>query len=166
MDMNKREAIDKVVEITIYPDDLLQSIRKWLRGNGEVTFSNDSDVFYKARVDSVKEIIGATNEKVASITFKCQPSGYLHSGQNIITINSKGATLFNNEEDSEPYFKVYGNGIGFLWVNSNKIILDLDGYIEIDSELKESWKDSLPKPFIGSFPVFKQGANTITWGAT
>lgn len=165
IDKNRRKPTTKVVSGVLINEDNKYIVRDWLKGSGKLMLSNDEGVFYKASIIKPPLFPDHWNKGWnIEIEFLCQPYGYLPEGQNTITINTKGTEIHNSYEDSQPYFKIIGSGNVDLFINSNKIILDLDGYIEIDSELKESWKDSLPKPFIGSFPVFKQGANTITWG--
>lgn len=163
IDENKRETIEKEVVITVFPDDHLEQIKRWLKGDGRITFSNEPDVFYIGRVESVRKFEGATNEKVSTITFKCQPWAYLFSGDNKITIDTKNTKIINNEEESKPLIKAFGSGKIDLFINSNKYVLDIVNEITIDSELMESWEDNNAKPIKGGFPSLKSGENNIYW---
>lgn len=164
VDKGRRKPVTKVVSGVLLNGNNKYIVRDWLKGNGKLMLSNDEGVFYKASIIEAPIFTDHWSKGWnIDIEFLCQPYGYLHEGQNTITINTKGTEIHNNYEESQPYFKITGSGKVDLFINNNKIILDLDEYVEIDSELKESWKNSLPKPFKGSFPVFKQGVNTITW---
>lgn len=165
MDMGRREAMEKPFQITVYPDDHLQAIRRWLRGSGNITFSNEPDVFYKGRFESIKEVEGATKEKVVPLVFKCEPWGYLHRGQQKITMDTRNTIIYNEEEDSRPLIKIYGNGPVDLVINNDRTKVDVDGYVEIDSELRECYKDLVGVPIETKWSkmVLKSGENNITW---
>ena len=69
---------------------------------------------------------------------------------------------------SKPYLKIYGNGIGTLMIQSgmsNKIWqLEIDDYIEIDSEKMNCYKGTQlrnDKVSGDGFPMFEKGENSI-----
>lgn len=163
IDNNKRKPVDKVVTFTIYPDEYLEYIKNWLQGSGKLIFSNEPDVYYIARIDSVREYEGATNEKVATVSFKCQPFAYLHGGDEVITITSKNKKLFNKGETSKPIIKVYGSGAIDLIVNDDINKFTITNDVEIDSELQESYTTGGRVSIKGKFPQFKAGENNISW---
>ena len=72
---------------------------------------------------------------------------------------------------SKPHIKVYGSGEGTLTLqsashNSTWKFLELDGYLEIDSEQMNFYKDSEPKNDTVSgdgFPLLYPGENTVSF---
>ena len=72
---------------------------------------------------------------------------------------------------SKPYIKVYGSGEGTLTIqaashNSTWKFLELDGYLEIDSEQMNFYKDDEPKNDTVSsdgFPLLYPGENTVSF---
>ena len=72
---------------------------------------------------------------------------------------------------SKPYIKVYGSGEGTLTIqaashNSTWKFLELDSYLEIDSEQMNFYKDTMPKNDLvegSGFPVLYPGENTVSF---
>lgn len=161
---NRKPPIDKTIEFTVFPDDYMAQIKSWLKGSGRLILSNDSDVYYNAKIQSIREYWGVNNEKIGVATFICQPYGYLHTGDNSITVTTKDTKLYNpTEESSKPIIKIYGSGAVDLIINNKIHKFNIDEYVEVDSELMESYKDTLPVTFTGDFPILSPGENNLTW---
>lgn len=160
---DRKTFLEKEIEISIYDDTNIHYIKQWLKGSGDLILANEPDVFYKSRIQTIRDFEEVSKHGPVSLVFRCQPYGYLHSGQNKIIVDVEDTILYNSGEETKPYFKVSGNGLVDLFINNDKIILDIDEYVEIDSELMESWKDTVNKPFIGKFPTFANGENIISW---
>lgn len=160
---DRRKPIEKIVEFTIFPDDYLEQIKRWLKGNGRLILSNEPGVYFNTRIQSVREYWGVDREKVSAVTFICQPWAYLHSGDNIITITTKDTKIYNPEETSKPLIKIYGTGLVDLIINSKIHKFNINEYVEVDSELKESYKGTSLVTFTGDFPELIPGENNITW---
>lgn len=132
----------------------------------------------------------------ATIEFNCRPQRFLKSGDRIVNFiksrysvedSSKQLVLdstsknvegfiepnryLNNPTNhaSSPIIKVYGNGAGEIQVGDNIItILSVNGYLVIDSELMEVYKDetncnSKVKFSLNSFPKLRPGINDISF---
>ena len=102
------------------------------------------------------------------LTFNCKPYRYRKDGEVIIERSggSDTAPVYNPEEiSSSPYIRISGSGSGDLIVNSNKwTITDVQGYIEIDSELMNAYKGTLlqnHKVKGDGFPTLIPGKNQI-----
>ena len=162
----RKVPIDKPIEITVYPDDHLTQIKKWLKGDGKLILSNEPEVYFKARINSIREFWGVDIEKVSSIIFKCQPWAYLLTGENTITITIKDTIINNPEETSKPLIKIYGSGPVDLIINSNIHKFNIDEYVTVDSELMEAYKETSLVTFTGDFPELKPGDNIISWDGT
>lgn len=132
----------------------------------------------------------------ATIEFNCKPQRFLKSGDRVvifaknrydikdsekqIILDSSGNSVegfmepqryLNNptRHPSSPIIKVFGNGEGEIQVGDNLItILSVSGYLVIDSELMEVYKDennynSKVKFSLNSFPKLRPGINDISF---
>ncbi|CAG7839644.1 hypothetical protein CLOHAE12215_01057 [Clostridium haemolyticum] len=62
--------------------------------------------------------------------------------------------------------KVYGSGDIKLKINNNEItVKKVDGYVTVDSVLKDCYKDDELKngDMIGEFPIIKVGENVVSF---
>lgn len=151
--------------------ELTQLIRDWLLSEtGYFTLwdTYDSQYFryasYSGEVD-IEQI--QKDEGRLILDFNCKPYRYAREGQQPILLPSAG-TIYNSEAyPSEPYIKVNGSGTITLTVNgTNYTLSDIDGYIELDSELMDAFKGStlLNNSMTGgTFPLLLPGQNTISW---
>lgn len=102
----------------------------------------------------------------ALVIFSFKPYKYLLTGLETITITSS-ISIFNPENfESQPYLKIYGDGDVSLYINNQTISIEgIDEYIEIDSEMKNAYKDTQPlnNQLKSDFPVFETGENAISW---
>ncbi len=75
-----------------------------------------------------------------SLTFNCKPFKYSFEGQNAIVFTAAGS-LYNAEFfPSLPYIKITGSGTVTLFINNTSFTFtDLDGNIEIDSEIMNAY---------------------------
>lgn len=87
-----------------------------------------------------------------TINFECKPQRYLKSGDNVLTYTSSQQIILNpTNYTARPKIKVYGSGEGVIGftpitdngtVESNITISNIDGYVIIDSELYDCYKES------------------------
>lgn len=162
----RKAPIVKSFDVTIFPDDYLEQIKRWLRGSGNLISSNEPNVYFKARIQSMREYLGVYNEKTVSVSFACQPWAYLLSGDNVITISTTDTIINNPEEIAKPLIKIYGTGAVDLIVNSNIHKFNITDYVTVDSELMECYKDNTLATFTGDFPELLPGENIISWTGT
>lgn len=154
--IDKKDIIEKI-----------DKIKEWLvtAGESDLIFSFQSDKKYIAQVVNMidfKQVL-----KYASsfpIIFNCKPFKYSVK-ENIITITKNNSTIHNEGTfQSEPVIKVYGSGDIKLKINDAEVtVKKVDGYVTVDSVLKDCYKDEVLKngDMIGEFPVFKVGENVI-----
>jgi phage-related protein len=147
----------------------IDDINSWLTGSGEVIFSNEQDKKYKAVIINkipFSKIIPIFHNFV--IQFDCQPKKY-SIDNTIITLNAP-ETIFNpGSANSKPILKLYGTGTIDLTINDTAINLtNIDGYVTIDSELIDCYKDTIlmNNNMNGDFPLLSPGNNTINWNGT
>ena len=144
----------------------IDDVCSWLAGSGEVIFSNEPDKIYKATIINkipFAKIIPIFHTFI--IQFECQPHKY-NIDNNLITLTSP-STIYNPSTiNSKPIIKIYGTGSIMLNINGNIIVLtNVSNYVVIDSELLDSYKDTVLKnnDMSGDFPVFQAGKNVINW---
>ncbi len=102
----------------------------------------------------------------ADLAFDCKPQRFLKSGEHPVSC-AKGSALVNAWFPSLPLIKVSGTGAGNLYIGSYTVeILSLDGYVMLDSDTQNAYKDTLNKNNTISapeFPVLLPGINNISW---
>ncbi|WP_294344151.1 distal tail protein Dit [uncultured Clostridium sp.] len=144
----------------------IRNITSLLLNAKKISFTDDKEVYYKVKAVSVSDIERTLRMLGSfSVTFTVDPFAYynLHSK---ITIASHSKIYNIGTYESEPYIKVFGSGNVTLNINNKELTLkDVNEYIEIDSELKETLKDNVSKndKKVGEYPKFLIGENTISW---
>lgn len=145
----------------------------WLY-KGDIAFNKlydtyDEDYYTYAYISNNAGITDLAKRMLSKIEieFTCKAYKRNIKGDKIISL-VKAATLYNPEEyTSLPYIKIYGNGNITLSINNRShAFKDVDGYIEIDSELMNAYKDKQlqnNKMLTILFPKLAAGANNISW---
>ncbi len=157
----------------IIKDDMFllnqRSIIGWLNNvssNKELILSENLALFYKVKQISISDIKHEKGLRKFTVTFKTDPFAYLIDGKKTVTLTN-GATIFNEGNyESRPVLIVYGTGSGTITINGKSFSLsNIYGYVTIDSELNQAYKDSTNKgkDMTGEFPVFFNGQNVISW---
>ena len=144
----------------------IRNITSLILNAKKISFTDDKEVYYKVKAVSISDI--ERNLRVLgsfSVTFTVDPFAYYNLNSKILLTNH--SKIYNiGTYESEPYIKVFGSGNATLNINNKELTLkDIDGFIEIDSELKETFKDSVSKndKKVGEYPLFLIGENTINW---
>lgn len=166
-------AID---DLTLLPD-----IRNWLRGRGELIFSDEPLYAYDAVIMTVPELTGAHKHLKGlkcTLTWDCQPFRHAVSETPILLTESR---VFNGQGHvkSMPLMKVEGDGACVLTVNGRIIYITLEtgtplyldndagiAYTEDDGELTfagtlvsldSDWFELLP------YASSVSGYNNVSW---
>ena len=153
---------------------LANALAEWLNsssGYARLEDSYEPEYYRLACYQKAVEIVNAYQiAGSATIEFNCKPQRYLKSGDRIIGVSDSQKRLNNpTQHDSSPIIKVYGNSKGEIRVGDNTItILSVNGYLVIDSELMEVYKDevncnSKVKFGLNSFPKLRPGINDISF---
>ncbi|WP_321160893.1 distal tail protein Dit [Clostridium sporogenes] len=149
--------------------DKIDEIKAWIINTGEsdLIFSFQPDKKYIAQVVNMidfKQVLKHTSR--FPIIFNCKPFKYSVE-ENIITITKNNSTIYNKGTfQSEPVIKVYGSRDIKLKINEDEVtIKKVDGYVNIDSVLKDCYKDDALKngDMIGQFPILKVGENVVSF---
>lgn len=102
-----------------------------------------------------------------NLSFNCKPFKYSLDGQKIIVLENPGYVYNAEFFSSLPYIKIVGNGNITLTVNESSFYFEnVEDYIEIDSEIKNAFKENISqnnKMKTYNFPSLSRGKNTISW---
>lgn len=162
--------LEKPIQVTLTDLTKINTIKAWLRGEGNLILSTEPDVFYKARVVGRLDLERWQLLRAGTIQFLCQPHGYLSSGLTPVTKTTKPTTITNpGTAPSKPVIKVTGSGDVTLTINAKNVILTgISGYVTVDSELEECYKDLVGKNnnMTGEWPELVVGSNAISWTGT
>lgn len=146
----------------------------WLRGAGELRFSDDPERFYRARVTKEFSRSAAMNRFVNqafTVTFDCQPFLY-HREAEDVALTASPATVSNpGTHKSAPRIKVEGTGNVVLTIGTQIVeVENLEDGIIIDSELGDCFnltETALLNHKVtlmdDEFPTLAPGANIISW---
>lgn len=151
-------------------DELTRLIKGWLlseQGYFPLWDSYDGKYYrlasYSNEVDIEQELRDLGKLK---LSFNCKPFKYSFEGQRTVEMTAAG-TLYNAEQfESKPYIKIVGSGTITLTINSAAVTLsNVDGYIELDSEMMNAYKGTTAanNQMSGAFPVLAPGKNNIAW---
>ena len=153
----------------------IRNIKKWLYADvdsyHEFQDSYEPDFVRYAVFANKLDITEQVNKiGVFTLTFSCKPFKYLEESLSLKEISQSGATLFNPYPfASKPYFRIEGNGSINLIITNSKgtntwYFSNVEGYIEIDSELMSCFKDTVlenKKMYGNDFPLLEGGENHI-----
>ena len=166
-------AYDKSIKIGLYGDYKIDEILKFFSGSGKVTFSNEPDKYYEAKITEQIDFERLVRFRTAVVKFHTQPFKYLVDEPPVeteITEEIKEIKVINvGLEESKPIMTLTGKDTVEISVNNHaqfQINID-DGYVTVNSRLEECYKDNTYNlknhNMGGEFPVLQSGENTITW---
>lgn len=145
------------------------TIDAWLDGYGELTFSTEPNFVYRAMANNQISISGvAKSFSKFLVQFDVYPFKYSANPFNdFLTLTSPSTIYSKGTFYSEPIITVYGTGSATLIINGiNYTLSDIDGYVTINSEIQEVYKDKINKnnTFSGEdFPRLEVGKNEISF---
>ncbi len=164
------ESYTKKIKIGLHGNFNIDEVIKYFTGSGNVTFSNEPDKYYIAKILNKIDYNRLIRYRTATIEFHVQPFKY-KKDENIIdeTITNQESIIVSNVglEISKPIITLYGSGEVTILKNNNdvfKINID-DDFVIIDSNEEEAYKDNTLKnrQMVGEFMKLDPGDNTITW---
>lgn len=152
-----------------------QDLKDWLIADGnyyKLTDCYDPDYYRMACYSGGMEFeTFTTNIAKTDIIFNCKPYKYRNDGENLIEINHNSEIIYNPEaHNALPYIKIYGinsHTTTVFSINGKTYILsNVDGYVEMDCEMQNVFKDTIPKnnTFQGQYlPTLSPGKNKINF---
>lgn len=150
----------------------VNDIVAWLDGSGNLTVSTEPDKIYKAKISNAIPISGVVYLYPSFLVqFKVFPFKYSRnaviSHADDLTLTSPTTIRNSGTVYSQPTITVYGSGNITLTINgTNYGLTSVSGYITINSEMMEVYKDSTNannKYSAMDFPRFEVGQNSISW---
>lgn len=148
----------------------------WLNGSGILTFSDDPDYFYYARVNGEvsfpRLVINGEIWDSVNVEFSCMPFKYSTSGSSPLP-DITDSTLIENPGNipAQPLVTVYGSGDINLMIGEYTLLLsDVDGHITVDMDAKMAFKDDTNQSSKVTvvndedlWPVLVPGRNAVSW---
>ena len=162
-DTNTYENYTKEAECQVMDRSRIDDVSAWLNGYGEVIFSSEPDKVYRAFIKNqipFNNILLNLNDFL--VQFDCFPFKYSVDKADEELSLTAPTTIYNQGTIySEPIITVYGTGNVTITIHGTAYaISEIDGYVTIDSEIQEVYKDTTNKNNSFSaldFPNFKRG---------
>lgn len=161
-------SYDKTLKIALTRDFNIDEIIKYFTGTGSITFSNELDKYYNAKIVDQIDYDRLLRFKTADVKFRVQPFKY-KLNEEIITLTESGSVINCGLEQSKPIMRIVGTGIVEILVNSiivfNYTFPENETEVFVDSEKQDAYLGNVLKNrnMIGEFPIFSVGENTISW---
>lgn len=157
------KAYEKTIPLGFTNGDVYE-IMDWLDGEGSLILSNEPDKYYKAFVLEQIDYEKVLRFRKASVTFLVQP--YKYSADEEETTSR----ILINQGNVEclPLMTIYGSGkVGILVNGVKQCEITVDGYVTLDGEEEEAYKDNLNnrrnRVMSGKFPVLQPGENELSF---
>ena len=107
--------------------------KAWLMGSGNLSFSDDMDVFYKVISVAISSYERFRTAGRIEAEFTCDPFTYFREGETYINIPTSGKTLTNNYPiESRPLYHITGEGVCSITVNGKTITANVGQNLWID----------------------------------
>lgn len=168
-------AYDKEMEIGLYGSFNINEIIAFFNKEGTITFSDESDKYYKFKVLEQIDFNKLLKFKEATVTFHCQPFKY-KLNETAISLSVGDNTVTNaGNIYAKPTLAITGSGTIEVSLGTTQIFeIDLGegASIVIDTNLLEAYNPTdnslMNRQVIGDYDVFKlqSGNNTITLTGT
>lgn len=166
-------AYDKDVTIGLHGSFDVNQVISYFDSEGTVIFSNEPDKYYNYIITDAIDFEKLLRYRTAKVTFHVQPFKYEVDELGVI-LTSSGETVTNKGNIySKPIFTISGEGTINLLLNGAQVFtieLGDEGYITIDSDKLEAYKDGVLKNRLvtGNYDNLKLnvGVNTIGWTGT
>lgn len=167
VDEGTYDSMSVSLECYLKPGFDPRKVTNWLNPSGKITFSDEPDKYYNARIiNSIPLSRVFRISRSFIIQLELQPFAY--SKEIFVKkINSGVAYSFYIDEATAnmyPYIKVTGSGEIELTINGTTMKIYPNEYIELDCELQVAYKDSegANERVYGSFFNLVPGTNTIS----
>ena len=153
----------------------LQPILAWLRGSGDVVFSNEADFAYEARIAGEVSFERVDNNLMqATIPFFVNPYKKKSSGDEATTLTGASGTIFNpGNVASKPKITITNSGSSgnntITIGNKQMLFMAVTGTIVIDCEaniVTQSNGTLWTGAFVGDFLTIPTGSNAIAQTGT
>lgn len=160
------QALKKCVVI-IRNDIPIQPILAWLRGDGKVTFCNEPDKVYFARIAAEVSFSRISNDmSQATIVFACNPlKGKLYEEQDAVTLTGNGTLRNPGDVASRPVVEITGSGNCTVEIGEQSMTFySVSGTIRVDCDAQIITQNDVlwSGTFTGEFWKIPKGASEVT----
>lgn len=162
------ETYNKTLQIGLTRDFDMDEVIKYFTGEGNITFSNEPDKYYKAKIIEQMDYERLLRFRTATIKFKVQPFKYKLNEETTVLTES-GIVINSGLEESKPIIKITGTGTVEMMINDMAAFIytfpEDETEVVIDSEKQDAYLGNVLKNrnMTGEFPVLSVGENTISW---
>ena len=166
-------AYDKEISIGLHGEYDVDDVIQFFNSEGEVTFSNEIDKFYRYSILDSIDFDKLIRFKTAKVKFHVQPFKYsaVDRIEDFNITDETSITVFNRGNVfSKPKLTIYGSGTINLSLNDMLILvisLGNLGFITIDAEQMNAYQGDtfLNRQVYGDYSdlSLKIGTNTISW---
>ncbi len=146
-DLNSKEDINISIEFNFSSKDpnefhtKVRKIKRWLKSDidNKLVFSDDIYFYYKVKKVEIDDIERSLKRKGKfTVVFTCEAYQYLLEGANLQEIK---AEIYNDYDIAKPVYHIYGNGTFEFIVNDNSMLVDVDGMMIIDTDLRLAYNE-------------------------
>ena len=169
------ESYDKNVGIGLTRNYDINEVIKYFTGEGELTFSDESDKVYIASIFDDVDYDRLLQIRKATVKFHVQPFKYLKNESKVsLNVTTQTSEEVENKglEVSKPIILLEGSGTVEIAVNGVNIFKYTfpsgETKVIIDSLEEEAYFEGIYKNrnMLGEFPKLEVGYNTISWTGT
>lgn len=116
-----------------------REIRKWINGEGELSFADSANFFWKVRDVELKEFVRET-KKIGKfdVTFTCDPYEYLKDGLREQDVEK---VRYNPYDTAHPTYLITGNGTCTLTVNGKTMKATVGQNLTIDTDRMLAYRE-------------------------
>lgn len=148
----------------------IREISGWLKGEGDIIFSNEFDKFYYVNIINQIDFTNIAN-KIHSfpLVIEFQPFAYSVTETVLEITKNQEFTILKSTVIIHPRIKVYGTGdITISLNNKSQVLHAIEEFIELDSQLEIAYKNLENKnSFVeGEYLTLSPGKNVISFIGT
>lgn len=163
------ESYDKTIAIGLTKNFDIDEVIDYFTGEGNITFSNEPERYYKAKIIEQIDYERLLRFKTANVKFRVQPFKY-ELDESKVTLTESGKSVLNNGlKESKPIMTIKGTGTIELSINNLLVFRytfpEGENEVVIDSEKQDAYLGTILKNrnMTGEFPILKSGSNIVSW---
>lgn len=145
----------------------MRAIRQWLIGTKRLVYTDMEDSYFlvkKTEVNEEARKYGIYGD--ITVVFTCAPSLYMTEGDYEIQLPAGNSNLYNPYSESQPVYRIFGNGTCTIATNGKQVKVDVNRSITVDAELMIAYMDDTMKnaAVTGKYTDMnlQPGDNTVT----
>lgn len=146
-DLNSKEDVEISIEFNFSSKDpnefhtKTRKIKRWLKSDidNKLVFSDDIHFYYKVKKVEIDDIERSLKRKGKfTAIFTCEPYQYLLEGIELQEIKKE---IYNDYDIAKPIYHIRGNGTFEFMVNDNSMLVDIEGSMIIDTDLRLAYNE-------------------------